>query len=105
MGELILYVIPAFVLLLAVELESFRLAADADLVGYEALRVRLAGGGESAGVKFLLVPFAIVAFVLFLLLLGAIGLAISMAVLGVVGRVWRFLSGADRHQRRPRQQA
>jgi sterol desaturase/sphingolipid hydroxylase (fatty acid hydroxylase superfamily) len=34
-SELILYAIPAFVLLLAVELWSFRLAADEDLVGYE----------------------------------------------------------------------
>ena len=46
--------------------------------------------------KFLLVPFAIGAFVLFLLLLGAIGLAVSMAVIGVVGKLWRLLSGADR---------
>ena len=35
MAELILYAIPAFVLLLAVELWSFRLAADEELVGYE----------------------------------------------------------------------
>ena len=40
--------------------------------------------------KFLLVPFAIVAFVLFLLLLGAIGLLVSMAVLSVCGRIWRL---------------
>lgn len=40
--------------------------------------------------KFLLVPFAIVAFVLFLLLLGAIGLLVSMAVLSVFGRIWRL---------------
>jgi hypothetical protein len=33
MGELILYAIPAFVLLLAVELWSFRIAADEDPVG------------------------------------------------------------------------
>lgn len=41
--------------------------------------------------KFLLVPFAIVAFVLFLLLLGAIGLVVSMAVLSVSGRIWRLV--------------
>ncbi len=35
MADLILYAIPAFVLLLAVELWSFRLAADEELVGYE----------------------------------------------------------------------
>jgi len=40
MGELILYAIPAFVLLFAVELWSFRLAADEDLVGYEARDTR-----------------------------------------------------------------
>jgi sterol desaturase/sphingolipid hydroxylase (fatty acid hydroxylase superfamily) len=34
-AELIFYAIPAFVVLLAVELWSFRLAADEDLVGYE----------------------------------------------------------------------
>ncbi len=39
-AELILYAIPAFVLLLAVELWSFRLAADEDLVGYEARDTR-----------------------------------------------------------------
>jgi sterol desaturase/sphingolipid hydroxylase (fatty acid hydroxylase superfamily) len=47
MGELILYAIPAFVLLLAVELWSFRIAAGEDLVGYEArdTRTSLAMGG------------------------------------------------------------
>lgn len=43
--------------------------------------------------KFLLVPLAIVAFVLFLLLLGAIGLAISFAVIYVVSGAWRLVSG------------
>ncbi|HYG97128.1 MAG TPA: hypothetical protein VD741_08475 [Solirubrobacterales bacterium] len=43
--------------------------------------------------KFLLIPLAILAFVLFLLLLGAIGLAISFAVLYVFGRAWRLLTG------------
>jgi hypothetical protein len=33
-GELILYAIPAFVLLLAVELWSFRLAAERERLGY-----------------------------------------------------------------------
>jgi hypothetical protein len=44
-------------------------------------------------VKLLLVPLAILAFVLFLLVLGAIGLAISFAVLAVLGRAWRLVSG------------
>jgi hypothetical protein len=44
-------------------------------------------------VKLLLVPLAIVAFVIFLLVLGAIGLAISFAILYVLGRAWRLLTG------------
>lgn len=48
---------------------------------------------DYAGVKFLLVPLAILAFVLLLLILGAIGLAISFAVLYVLGGVWRLVSG------------
>jgi hypothetical protein len=47
-------------------------------------------------VKVLLIPFAIVAFVLFLLLLGAIGLGVSMVVLSACGRVWRFVMRRDR---------
>jgi Flp pilus assembly protein TadG len=50
-------------------------------------------------VKLLLIPFAIVAFVLFLLLLGAIGFAVAFAVLAVLGRarrlVFRGESGAE----------
>jgi len=42
-------------------------------------------------VKLLLVPFAIVAFILFLLLLGAIGFAVAFAVLAVLGRAWRLV--------------
>jgi hypothetical protein len=42
-------------------------------------------------VKLLFVPFAIVAFVLFLLVLGAIGLGISMVVLAFFGKIWRVL--------------
>lgn len=47
---------------------------------------------DYAGVKILLVPLAIIAFILFLLVLGAIGLAISFAVIYVVGGVWRLVS-------------
>ncbi len=46
--------------------------------------------------KLLLVPLAILAFVLFLLLLGAIGLAVSFAVIYVVGGAWRLVSGGRR---------
>lgn len=41
----------------------------------------------------LLIPFAIIAFVLFLLVLGAIGFAVAFAVLAVLGRGWRLVSG------------
>lgn len=41
--------------------------------------------------KLLLIPFAIVAFVLFLLVLGAIGFAVAFAVLAVFGRAWRLV--------------
>ena len=50
--------------------------------------------------KFLLVPFAILALILFLLLLGAIGLLIAMTVLTALGRVWRFVSGTGRRRAR-----
>jgi hypothetical protein len=50
-------------------------------------------------VKLLLVPLAIVAFVLFLLVLGTIGLAIAFAVIYVVAGAWRFVSGGRRHGR------
>jgi hypothetical protein len=46
---------------------------------------------NQAGVKLLFVPFAIVAFVLFLLLLGAIGLLVSMTVLAFFGKLWRVV--------------
>ena len=47
--------------------------------------------------KLLFVPIAIVAFVIFLLVLGAIGFAVAFAVLAVLGRVWRLVSGG-RHR-------
>ena len=46
---------------------------------------------DYGGVKLLLVPLAIVAFVVLLLVLGAIGLAISFAVIYVFGRAWRLV--------------
>lgn len=51
---------------------------------------------DYAPVKLLLIPIAIVAFVLFLLVLGAIGLAISFAVIYLVGGAWRLVSGGRR---------
>lgn len=54
---------------------------------------------DYAPVKLILVPLAIIAFVLFLLLLGAIGLAISFAVIYVVGGAWRLVTGGRRRNR------
>jgi Trk-type K+ transport system membrane component len=50
-------------------------------------------------VKVLLLPLAIAAFILFLLILGAIGFVVGFAILAAVGRAWRFLSrsGRPRH--------
>jgi hypothetical protein len=50
-------------------------------------------------VHILLVPFAVVAFVIFLLVLGAIGFAVSFAVLAVLGRAWRLASGGRNRTR------
>jgi hypothetical protein len=47
-------------------------------------------------VKVLLVPLAIVAFVLFLLAIGAFGLFVSMAVISAFGQLWRGISGSGR---------
>jgi hypothetical protein len=44
-------------------------------------------------VKLLLIPVAIAAFVVFLLVLGAIGLAIATAVIAAVGKLWRLTFG------------
>jgi predicted PurR-regulated permease PerM len=54
-------------------------------------------------VKLLVIPLAIVALFVFLLVLGAIGMAVSMAVLAVLGKLWRIVSGADRRDRRRQQ--
>lgn len=48
---------------------------------------------DYAAVKLLLIPFAVIAFVIFLLVLGAIGFAVAFAVLAVLGRGWRLVSG------------
>lgn len=50
--------------------------------------------------KLLLIPLAILAFVIFLLILGAIGLAVAFAVLYVLGKIWRLVSRAGRPRRR-----
>jgi len=57
---------------------------------------------DYADVKLLLVPLAIVAFVLFLLVLGAIGLAISFAIIYLFNGAWRLVSGGVPWRRRQR---
>jgi hypothetical protein len=56
-------------------------------------------------VKLLLIPLAILAFVIFLLVLGAIGLGVAFAVLYVFNRLWRLISGVRPSRRRARQQS
>ncbi len=40
----------------------------------------------------LLIPFAVVAFIVFIIVLGAIGLGISFIVLAALGKVWQLLT-------------
>ena len=60
---------------------------------------------DYGSVKLLLIPLAIVAFIVFLLVLGAIGLAVAFAVLFVFNRFWRLISGARPSRRRAREQS
>lgn len=46
--------------------------------------------------KLLLIPIAIVAFIVFLIVLGAIGLGIAFVILATLGKIWRLISGAGR---------
>ncbi len=46
--------------------------------------------------KILLLPAAILAFILVLIVLGAIGLGVAFILLSVLGRIWRLIA------RRPR---
>ncbi|HVS99790.1 MAG TPA: hypothetical protein VHE08_04665 [Solirubrobacterales bacterium] len=50
--------------------------------------------------KILLIPIAIVAFIVFLIVLGAIGLGVAFLILAALGKVWRFLTGARRGTRK-----
>jgi hypothetical protein len=50
-------------------------------------------------VKLLLIPFAILAFVIFLIVLGAIGLGIAFAILAILNRIWRGLAWLARFGR------
>ena len=46
--------------------------------------------------KLLLIPIAVIAFIVFLIVLGAIGLGVSFIVLASLGKLWRLLGGAGR---------
>jgi hypothetical protein len=46
--------------------------------------------------KLLLIPIAIIAFIVFLIVLGAIGLGVSFILLATLGKIWRLISGAGR---------
>jgi len=56
-------------------------------------------------VKLLLIPLAILAFVIFLLILGAIGLAVAFAVLYVLGKFGRLIARGRPRRRRARSEA
>lgn len=59
----------------------------------------------SFALKLLLIPIAIIAFIIFLIVLGAIGLGIAFLILATLGKIWRMLGGAGRavSRRGPRQ--
>jgi hypothetical protein len=42
--------------------------------------------------KLLLIPIAVVAFLVFLIVLGAIGLAIAFILLATLGKIWQVIS-------------
>jgi hypothetical protein len=46
--------------------------------------------------KVLLIPIAILAFLVFLIVLGAIGLAAAFIILAGLGKIWRLITGAGR---------
>lgn len=46
--------------------------------------------------KILLIPIAIIAFIIFLIVLGAIGLGVAFIVLATLGKIWSLISGAGR---------
>ena len=41
--------------------------------------------------KLLLIPIAVIAFIVFLIVLGAIGLGIAFIILATVGKIWRTI--------------
>jgi hypothetical protein len=49
-------------------------------------------------VKFLLLPAAILAFIVFLAVLGAIGLGVAFVLLSLLGRLWRLVTRTGRRE-------
>lgn len=48
--------------------------------------------------KILFIPVAIIAFIVFLIVLGAIGLGVSFVIISVVRGIWRFVSRSERRR-------
>jgi hypothetical protein len=46
--------------------------------------------------KVLLIPIAIVAFIVFIIVLGAIGLGIAFIILATLGKIGQLIGGAGR---------
>jgi hypothetical protein len=46
--------------------------------------------------KLLLIPILVIAFIVFLIFLGAIGLGVAFIILATLGKIWRLLGGAGR---------
>jgi hypothetical protein len=46
--------------------------------------------------KLLLIPILVIAFIVFLIVLGAIGLGVAFIILATLGQVWKLISGAGR---------
>ena len=44
----------------------------------------------------LFIPIAIIAFIVFLIVLGAIGLGVAFIILATIGKTWQLISGAGR---------
>jgi hypothetical protein len=51
-------------------------------------------------VKVLLIPVAIVAFIVFLIVLGAIGLGIAFVIISIFRGLWRLLTRAGHRERK-----
>jgi hypothetical protein len=46
--------------------------------------------------KFLLIPILVLAFIVFLIVLGAIGLGVAFIILATLGKLWKLIGGAGR---------